>query len=325
MASRHHRVTVGIGIIGALGLAAVLVGTVGAHVVAQEEAFPRGQNIAPVYEGWEKNPDGSFNLLFGYFNRNWEEEIELPIGPNNSIDPGGDQGQPTHFLPRRNRFQFKIRVPPDFGRKEMVWTLVSNGKTERAYGTLLPDYFIDDIVIMNNNGAGGSGGGGYNINGNKPPTVTVTGEKSRTVTVGESVTLTAVATDDGVPKRRVVGRSLRPVGSAARPAGQPAAPALPRIGTRCCPDSSSGLRLAWLVYRGNAATVAFDPPQFEVWEDYRDGQNSPWSDGWEPPAVPVNNRWVTHAIFHTPGTYVLRAQAHDGGLLAIEDITFIVK
>jgi len=68
-------------------------------------AMASGQNIAPVYEGWEPNPDGSFNLVFGYLNRNWEEEIDLPIGPGNTVDPGGpDQGQPSHFLPRRSRF-----------------------------------------------------------------------------------------------------------------------------------------------------------------------------------------------------------------------------
>ena len=51
----------------------------------------------------------------------------------------------------------------------MVWTLTSRGKTERAYGTLKSDYFIDDIVIQNNNGAGGAGGGAPDTIGNKPP------------------------------------------------------------------------------------------------------------------------------------------------------------
>ncbi len=306
----------------AVAIALAVTGRFDLRLAAQDESFPRGQNIAPVYEGWEKNADGSFNLLFGYFNRNWEEEIDLPIGPNNNIEPSADQGQPTHFFPRRNRFQFKVNVPADFGKKEVVWTLVSNGKTEKAYGTLHPDYFIDDIVIMNNNGAGGSGGGGYNINGNKPPTLSVDGEKKRMVKVGETVTLVATANDDGVPKLRVVGRMSR--ASATGPSAS-VAPTLPRIGTRCCPDSTSGLRLAWFVFRGPDAKVTFDPPQFEVWEDYRDRQNSPWSDGWEPPAIPAGNRWVTKATFSTPGTYVLRAQAHDGGLQATDNITFVVK
>src|SRR5262249_40437446 len=70
-----------------------------------QESFSTGQNIAPVYEGWEQNTDGSFNLVFGYMNRNWDEEIDVPLGADNTIEPGGpDRGQPTHFLPRRNRF-----------------------------------------------------------------------------------------------------------------------------------------------------------------------------------------------------------------------------
>ena len=76
---------------------------------AQRAAYSRGQNASPAFEGWEKNADGSFNFLFGYMNRNWEEEIDVPIGPDNSIEPGGpDQGQPTRLLPRRNRFIFRV-------------------------------------------------------------------------------------------------------------------------------------------------------------------------------------------------------------------------
>ena len=56
-----------------------------------------------------------------------------PIGAGNNLEPGGpDRGQPTHFFPRRNQFVFKVRVPPDFGNKEVVWTLTSNGVTEKA-------------------------------------------------------------------------------------------------------------------------------------------------------------------------------------------------
>src|SRR5206468_10046493 len=117
--------------------AAILVTRPGAFA---QESFSSGQNIAPVYEGWEQNADGSFNLVFGYFNRNWEEEIVLPIGGDNAIEPGGaDQGQPTRFLPRRNRFLFRIRVPKEFGTKELVWTLAAHGKTERAYASLKAD------------------------------------------------------------------------------------------------------------------------------------------------------------------------------------------
>src|SRR5882762_4110668 len=81
-----------------------------------------GQNVVPVFEGWEKNADGTFNMVFGYMNRNYVEEPELPIGTENSISPGpADQGQPTHFYSRRQQFMFKVKVPADFGKKELVW------------------------------------------------------------------------------------------------------------------------------------------------------------------------------------------------------------
>jgi hypothetical protein len=35
--------------------------------------FDSGQNVVPVYEGWIRNPDGSFDLVFGYFNRNFKK------------------------------------------------------------------------------------------------------------------------------------------------------------------------------------------------------------------------------------------------------------
>jgi hypothetical protein len=70
--------------------------------------------------------------------------------------------------------------------------------------------------------------------------------------------------------------------------------------------------------------VAFDPPQTKLWQDTRDGANSPWAAGWSPPAVPPENRWVANATFSVPGTYVLRALAHDGGLMDFEDVTVVV-
>ena len=133
-----------------------------------------GQNVSPAYEGWEQNADGSFNFIFGYMNRNWEEEIDVPVGPDNSIEPGGpDQGQPTRFLPRRNRFVFRVRVLPDFGDKEMVWTLTTRGKTEKAFATLRPDYFVNDVVMASETGALGAGTSSPEIRANKRPVVTI--------------------------------------------------------------------------------------------------------------------------------------------------------
>ena len=79
-----------------------------------------GQAVAPVFHGWLANPDGTFDLYFSYINRNWQEEVDIPVGPNNNISPapfGPDAGQPTHFFPRINRWQFTVRVPKDFGTK----------------------------------------------------------------------------------------------------------------------------------------------------------------------------------------------------------------
>ena len=105
-------------------LSAVLLAT-SIESGAQRLAYNSGQAIAPAYEGWERNEDGSFNLMFGYMNQNWEEELNVPVGEHNSFSPGlADRGQPTHFLPRRNRFVFKVRMPVDFDQDdEVVWTL----------------------------------------------------------------------------------------------------------------------------------------------------------------------------------------------------------
>jgi hypothetical protein len=98
-----------------------------------EPPHDSGQGITPAYEGWFPNADGSFSLLFGYYNRNLKQELDIPIGPENHIDPGGpDQGQPTHFLTRRRWGMFTITVPKDFGGKKLTWTLVANGKTTQV-------------------------------------------------------------------------------------------------------------------------------------------------------------------------------------------------
>ena len=272
---------------------------------ASAQLVRSGQNVTPAYEGWESNPDGSFNLVFGYLNRNWEEEFLVPVGPNNSIQPGGpDQGQPSYFFPRRNRFVFRVRVPKDFGNKEVVWTLTTGGKTERAYGTLKPDYVLDDVVIMSNTGAGGALSITPDMVGNKAPVLKVEGTKALTAKAGEPVTLIATATDDGKPNPR----SMPPVLG----------------GNYILPNSANGLRLSWFVYRGPARAVSFDPAQAKVWEDTRDGGNSPWSAGWVNPPVPPEGKWTVRATFREPGNYVLRCLAHDGGLSSSEDVTVVV-
>jgi hypothetical protein len=270
------------------------------------QAPARGQNVVPAYEGFWRNADGTFDLMFGYYNRNWEEELDIPVGPGNTLDPGGpDQGQPTHFFPRRNQFVFKVRVPANFGEKEIVWTLTSNGQTEKAYGTLRPQYAVDETVMMANFGAGGQTGFVPDMMGNKAPELKVEGQKKRTAKVGEPVTLSAVATDDGKPKARPMPVFL---------VGQ----------SHFLPNAATGLRLSWFTYRGADKKIQYDPPQTKVWQDHRDGGNSPWSAGWSTPPAPPGNTWTVKATFSEPGTYVLRALASDGGLINYDDVTVTV-
>lgn len=107
-------------------------------------AGERGASVTPAYEGWFQNPDGSYSLLVGYFNRNRSQALDIPIGPDNRIEPGPiDQGQPTHFAVGRNWGVFVIKVPPDFGTKTVTWTIVSNGETQTIPFTLNKAYVVE--------------------------------------------------------------------------------------------------------------------------------------------------------------------------------------
>jgi hypothetical protein len=111
--------------IGSLGLAFLW-----SQQLPFEPPHDSGQSITGAFEGWFPNSDGSFSILLGYYNRNLKQEVDIPAGPDNRIEPGGpDQGQPTHFLPGRQWGVFTIRVPKDFGEKKLTWTIRVNGKT----------------------------------------------------------------------------------------------------------------------------------------------------------------------------------------------------
>ena len=289
--------TGGWGIVASLVAALILIS--GAAPNGQIQ-YLSGQNIAPDYQGWEVNPDGSFDMIFGYMNRNYEEHPYIPVGPNNSIEPGGpDRGQPTYFLPRRNRNVVRIKVPADFGKKELVWTLTVNGKTERAFGSLKPDYAHDKAVqYLNTSGMSMVG----RAEKNQAPVVSIEGATQRTVSLGEPLALSAIATDDGVPAPR------------AAPRGS--------VGFR----SSVGLRVAWFVFRGQGNVVTFDPEQIKTYPDViTEGGNSPWSPGWMPPPLPKDNKFPVRVTFAEPGTYVVRVLAHDGGAGTAKDVTVTVQ
>jgi hypothetical protein len=269
--------------------------------------FTRGQSVVPIFGGWMQNPDGSFDMHFSYFNRNWQEELDIPIGPDNNIQPaspGPDAGQPTHFLPRNNRWIFSVRVPADWASKEVVWTLTSHGQANRAHGTLHPGYVIDEYSQQHEFAA-------ESTHGRKKPALQVEGDTQRTVKVGQPTPLVAVAIDENPPPSR---RRTPPGPLVVGPGA---------VGGDSVRGSVPGLRFAWLVYRGAAKNVKFDPRiPFKVWEDQRGG--SPWAPGWQPPPIPPGNKWVHNVTFQQPGTYVLRALAHNGSLFAYENVTFTV-
>ena len=103
-----------------------------------------GQGLAPVYEGFDVNADGTYNMWFGYLNRNYEEALDVPVGPDNRFEPGPDRGQPTHFDPRRHKDVFRVVVPKDFGANtKLLWSLTVRGKTEVIAATLNRVWQID--------------------------------------------------------------------------------------------------------------------------------------------------------------------------------------
>ena len=182
-----------------VALAAGLAGLTARPLAQLPLATPKvaGQTVTPAYEGWYKNPDGTFSLSFGYYNRNSEEVIDVPIGPNNFIEPGDpNQGQPTRFQPRRHWGVFAVRVPADFGAKTVTWTLKIRGATYAIPGGLHPNWQIDalegeagagntpPVLRFDPNGAAGSGPFGITAG----PLAAVP---------GEPVTLTVWARDDG--------------------------------------------------------------------------------------------------------------------------------
>jgi len=312
-------------------LVALLSSLLLSHQIMYAESLTRGQHIEPAFEGWEQNPDGSFNLLFGYHNENWEEQINIPVGENNFFTPGdADRSQPTHFLPRRNRFTFKVQVPADWGDKELVWTLTSpNGTTRNAYGTLAKDYVVDSVVIASETGSLGAGTSTPESRANTPPVVTVLGddaggEITRHIGVGAPLTLRAMVEDDGLPRP---GRAGSGSGITAEVVGTPTEIAMRRFmsaPSRNTVGKVNGLFLSWNVYRGDGNSVSFDPPQIKPWEDTRTSANSPWGALFTPPPIPEDGIYEVQVTFEEPGTYVLWTRADDGGLFHDQYVTVIV-
>jgi hypothetical protein len=310
-------------------LPVLLVGSSG--IAAAQVLYRSGQSVQPIFEGFEKNPDGSYTMWFGYLNRNYDEAPNVPIGAMNSFheaegvsragpveqdlildDPGSiDRGQPAYFYPRRQQFVFGVRVPADFLGKELVWSVSINGETRTAVGTLEQGHIwsVDEGVWSANRGRGTNGRTDVAYSPNQPPTVRMVGVEGQLSTnVGQPLALRAFASDDGVPGPRDV-RFRRTV--------QPLPNDLPQVGGglgRNSPKSQSiinyvsadetGLAVTWIKYRGPG------PVQF---------------DSAVTPLSPTGEEAVASVSFSQSGTYVLRAYADDGTFTRFSDVTVVVR
>jgi len=308
-----------------LAIKAVLAGLmpVGLAFAQAQIQNASGQNVVPVYEGWERNKDGSFNMVFGYMNRNYEEQMDIPVGSNNMLSPGApDQGQPSHFYRRRQQFVFKIKVPKDWGKQDLVWTLTSRGKTEKAFGTLEPIWELGNLVYQENRG--GPGVLSWPEEPNEAPSAEMVGPAQRTVTLPETLTLTIQVSDDGHPKPRA--RRAGPAGvfrdsdGGAIPTGgrSEAMPVKESPLSQAVVKLDPGVRLGvnWVLYRGPAA-VKFDPMRVAV-------VKTP-PPGTEPVVERLEGRATTTVTFTEPGNYRLRAYADDGVLTTPIDVNVIVQ
>jgi hypothetical protein len=161
-----------------------------------EPILDSGASITGAFEGWYKNNDGSYSILVGYLNRNQKQILDIPIGPDNHIDPGGpDQGQPTHFLPRRQWGVFTVTVPKDFGTKRLTWTITANGQTTSVPLHLDPLWVVEpfeDAGVGNTPPVVRFQQGGMAFTG--PPRGFAATFNTK---VNEALPLTAWVTDDG--------------------------------------------------------------------------------------------------------------------------------
>jgi hypothetical protein len=267
-------------------LAFVLMGLVAAPLYAQlpvnKREYPlakrkaSGDLVAPMFNGWIANEDGSVTMIFGFVNRNREEIVDIPLGPNNHIEPAQfDGAQPTHFpVYNRGGFNgiqergtFAVTVPADMAGTEVVWTLSHAGFTysvpgraespayemsrgEAAFGSLMPAIRFD-------------------LNG--PESTDREGIYAPRITakVGSPVTLMAYAQDRGNRDGYEVDSLLFPVGT------------------------------EWILHQG-PAVPEFEQAAISGRERAKDsgegGANS--NDGWTVVS--------TKATFWEPGDYVIR-------------------
>ena len=277
----------------------------GAQPTPYNLKYRSGQTVQPIYEGWSRNPDGGFTMHFGYFNRNFVEEVRVPVGPDNHFDPGDlDSGQPTFFYPRAHRRVFSIDVPSDFGDRRLVWNLTTQGETLRAIGWLEPTW---------QTAARSAGGRRLSAEAARNTAPAIAVEAPAAATVQGGATLNARVTDDGLPVVREVDAARRVAGTNDPPTlrrdpDEPEPPHnVPSVPNRRAAGLQGprvrGLRVSWIVWRG-PAVVSFEPGSTVAVED---GQAA-----------------VT-ATFTALGDYVLRATANDNLLTTDHEVTITVR
>ena len=236
-----------------------------------EPPHQSGQSITGAFEGWFANNDGSSTILVGYFNRNQSEALEIPVGANNRIEPGGpDRGQPTYFLPGRQWGMFTIRVPKDFGAARLTWTITANGKT-----TVIP-LNIDPLWLLSPY---------KDASDNTPPFVSFKAEEpgSQGPPIGVAKTYEATV---GSPQHLDVwlaDDAMMPLGGSAIATRLPAA------------------RATWTKFRG-PGEVKFSPAAPMTEKTVRTGM---------PPQVKFTAKAATSATFSAPGEYWLNVAAND--------------
>jgi hypothetical protein len=190
-------------------LVIILLASPAAGQLPLEPVREAGQSVTGAYEGWYQNEDGSYSLLVGYFNRNRKETLDIPIGPDNRIEPGGpDRGQPTHFLPRRQWGVFVITVPKDFGKSSLTWTLVAHGQKTVIPMDLDPLWIVAPFkdVALGNAPPGIRFDAGGETHQGPPKGIS----RSYTASVSRPLTLPAWVSDDGVRPPEGRNRSLIP-------------------------------------------------------------------------------------------------------------------
>ena len=257
-----------------------------------------GQTVQPVFEGWYKNPDGSFSLSFGYFNRNEREVLELPLGPTNFIRPNpADRGQPTHFQPRRHWGVFAVKVPANFSAdQKVIWTLVVRGETLSVPGSLKRGWEIDalegevgtgnkpPLLRFDSAGSGGSGPAGITVG-------------PLTTAANAPLTLTVWASDEPTGRGRAGSTGARAGGGATATAGGAGAGS----GGGGAGVAGGGRAAGG---RGGAAPVTL------TWFKHQGPGDVTFADA-TPDVDRASGRATTTATFSAPGEYILRLRAND--------------